>query len=268
MTALPAVKAAILTEALSVAGMCRHLMDGELDVPRAKAALGHLSLVPSAARAHRQLLDILIANPADEITPAAAGDMLSALFGALGKRKADQMMLGACVSMFAPACAALDEVIGVKPICRHPVILALGIKKLIATSVFTPTPAELRAAMAEVRAEIAVREAWLSAFLNWIDVADRLVFAQDRAAWEAAYARVDGSVARAMLCGLNEGPGEETAPSPRWQALRAVSKQLAPPVETKSLATRCPGRARAPIRDDCGHRGPFRKRKTKSAGAR
>jgi hypothetical protein len=246
MTALPAVKStalapidealAGLAEAMSLANTCRHLTEHGGQLESAKTALGQLSLVPAAARTQRQLLDVLAPGPGDEIGFAAAQKMLSVLFATLGKRKADDessaMMLAACADMFSPASNMISEMIGVKPVSKHPVILALAIKKLLGASVFAPSPAELRAAMAEVKSAISLREAWLCQFLNWMQRADRLVFEFDRPAWEAAYAQLDGSVARAMLRGLIEGPGEDAAPSPRWQALNTIAKQatLAPPM--------------------------------------
>jgi hypothetical protein len=178
--------------------------------------------------------------------------MLSVLFGALSKRKADDadgnpsMMLAACTDMFSPMNDVIGETTGLwKPVCKHPIILALAVKKLIATSLFMPSPNELREAIAEVKRTISVRASWLGEFLSWVGTADRLLFEFDRPAWEAAYAKVGSSVAQAMRNLVNDGPGEDAPPSPRWQALNAICKakckaeqaKLAPgPVKRQDLS--------------------------------
>ena len=81
--------------------------------------------------------------------------------------KKEPRMLAACCDMFSPMNDIIGEGMGLwKPICKHPVVLALAIKKLIATSVFTPSPSELREAMATVTHRIAVRAEWLGGFLS------------------------------------------------------------------------------------------------------
>jgi hypothetical protein len=150
-------------------------------------------------------------------------------------------MLAACCDMFSPMNDIIGEGMGLwKPICKHPIVLALAIKKLIATSVFTPSPSELREAMAKVKSRIDVHAAWLGDFLSWVGKADRLLFEFDRPAWEAAYAGVHSNVAAAMAGWLNQGPGADES---RVQALKAIWKEkrkaeqamLAPP-EAKRIA--------------------------------
>jgi hypothetical protein len=75
----------------------------------------------------------------------------------------------------------------------------------------------------------------------------------DRPAWEAAYAQVHGSVAAAMACWVNQGPGEDES---RGQALKAIWKEkrkaeqaatLAPPEGDASTPSRlAPKRDRRP----------------------
>jgi hypothetical protein len=199
-------------------------------VGSAKIALRYLSHVPRADWAYRILLDVQLPKPGDELSFEAAGAMLSVLFGALGKRKADAadenpaIMLAACCDMFDPVNDMIGEGMGLwKPICKHPVVLALAVKTLVATSVFTPSPSELREAMQKVKRRIDAHASWLGDFLSWMEKADRLLFEFYRPPWEVAYARVHSSEARAMLNPM-EGPGEDVPASPRWQALEAIVK--------------------------------------------
>src|SRR5262249_48794094 len=140
------------------------------------------------------------------------------LFGVLAKKKADAadenatMLLAACADMFDPMNDMLGRTTGLwKPVCKHPVVLALAIKKLIATQVFTPSPSELRAAMGEARQRLDAAKRRLDNFLAWMKQADKIVFAFDRAAWEAAHARVDSRVPSAMVAHSNYGIEKDDA---------------------------------------------------------
>jgi hypothetical protein len=90
----------------------------------------------------------------ETITRAMAADMLSVLFGALSKRKADEgdenatMLLMECADMFNPTMDIVGSATGLwKELPKHPVILALAIKRLIAVQKFSPDPRELREAI-------------------------------------------------------------------------------------------------------------------------
>jgi hypothetical protein len=252
--ALPAAKAAALAplnealgsvpRAMSVANTCRRLMEHALPIEhaarhvgRAKAVLEHLPHVPGAVLAHSCLLDVQITGPGHEVTFDAAGAMLSVLFGALSKRKADEnaaMLMAACADMFDPLNRELGEVTGLwAPVCNHPAVLAIAIKTMLAKSVFTPSPSELRETMAEVKGRIDVHAYWLGEFLSWIETADGIVFEFDRPAWDLVYATLDGGAAHAMRNWLGEGPGDDEPATPRWQALDAIRKakqaMLVPP---------------------------------------
>jgi hypothetical protein len=169
---------------------------------RAKIAHGYLWQFAYAEAAYASMLAILHPRDDDgEITQATANKMLSVLFGTLAKKKADtdEMLLAACADMFDP----LNDMLGKttrlwKPVCKHPVVLALAIKKLIATSVFAPTPSELREAMETATQKLQAAKRQLDNFLAWMIQADKIVFAFDRAAWEATYARLDSRVPSAM----------------------------------------------------------------------
>jgi hypothetical protein len=166
--------------------------------------------------------------------------MLSVLFAALGKKKGDEgaMLLVACADMFSATNEAIGHATGLwKPISRHPLVLALAIKKLIATAVFTSC-AELREAMNEVRGTLEMRKWAMEYIVDLIERADEIVFVGDRAAWDAAYADVGSDVVKAMLgwVEMQESPYTDDDDvdhpgSPRWAALNAiVEAKLAVPV--------------------------------------
>ena len=104
-----------------------------------------LSRVAVVREVHLGLFGMFI-PPAPTTTRGDAIDMLSALFGATAKAKAEsKTLLAACVSMFAPSADSVALATGLwQPISRHPVVVAIAIQKLINTAVFTPTPAEFR----------------------------------------------------------------------------------------------------------------------------
>jgi hypothetical protein len=206
---------------------------------RAKSVLGYLWHLPAVDVAYGKLLDILDPSSDDEVTHAMATKMLSVLFGALAKKKADTadenpaMLMAACADIFHPMNDVIGETTGLwKPVCKHPIVLALAIKKLIATQKWSPTPSELREAMKEVQGHIQTRADWLCTFVDWMGKAEKIVFEFDRPAWEAACARHDSGVVLSLRDLRNDGPSEDTdengnpefPPSPRWQALDDLAK--------------------------------------------
>jgi hypothetical protein len=216
---------------------------GEFDarfVGRAKIVLGHLCHYASACAAYDKISDILHLSSEDAVTQAMAAKMLSVLFGALSKRKADDtdenpaMLLAACADMFDPMNDFVGENLRLwKPICKHPVVLALAIKKLLATQKFSPSPSELREAIIDVQTRIGVRASWIENWLVWVDRADEIAFTFDRAAWDAAYAGAGSEIVLAVRerLGLVEGPdqdydddGKPLPPSPHWLALDDLYK--------------------------------------------
>ena len=170
----------------------------------------------------------------DRIDHASALRMLAQLFAALGLKKNDAenaMLLASAADIFSP----LDGLIGGAtrlwaPVSGHPLILALAIKKIIATAKFTSC-AELREAMDEARHAISLRS-WAVDYLeNIVHRTDEILFDHDRATWEAHYSNVASAVPELMLPG-SEGPGyyeddDETPipPSPRWTALDNIRQQ-------------------------------------------
>jgi hypothetical protein len=212
---------------------------------------GFLAALPELKAAESRLFEIEVGR--QQIDRVTALAMLNVLFAAIGKRKNDEesmILLAAAADMFNPvndvlASAGLldpvidgsDEFKSVKPINRHPAILAIAIKKLIATAKFTSC-AELREAMADVQHVVGVKQWHLGFMTEAIDRADAMLFEKDRAAWDEIYANVDSKVVLAMrewseLAG--EGPSEdedengnpEYSPSPRWQALDDLVKAKA-----------------------------------------
>ena len=135
--------------------------------------------------AHSTLFKMLVLPPEQPLDRGDAVRMLSTLFAALGKKKKDDegaTLLLACADMFSP----LNEVVGDvtdlwEPISRHPLILALAIKKIIADSVFT-SAAELRKAMIKVQRKIELRARTLKYLLDLTSRAARDVQAEVRSA--------------------------------------------------------------------------------------
>jgi hypothetical protein len=215
---------------------------------------GFLPVLVEMDQACEKLKDVVRGHPA--VDRATALSMLNVLFAAIGKRKSDEessLLLAAAADMFDPGNDVLGCITGVERINRHPLVLAIAIKQLIATAKFTSC-AELREAMAKVANSIGISISHLEFVMEAIDRADAMLFEKDRAAWDAAYANGDSKVVLAMrewseLAG--EGPSEdedengnpEFPPSPRWQALAALIEaknaeqvKLAPPPERKRIA--------------------------------
>lgn len=169
--------------------------------------------------AQRALLQVVVPSwRRDPITHAQATAMLGVLFGTLNKKRADDensaTLLASCADMFNPVNDAIGTATGLwKPIAKHPLVLSIAIKQLIATSVFTPSPAELREALKQASERIRLREAYARQWLELVDRADALVFAFDRAGWDAAYSKLDSKAALYMT------EGAELEDSPRLAAL-------------------------------------------------
>jgi hypothetical protein len=209
-------------------------LDGARDV--LNCLLRHYPRVKSAS----STLDRIVGRyglRAPVIAQPEAMLMLSVLFGALSKKKSDGddnagMLLLACADMFDPTNDFIGKVTGFwKNVSQHPLILALAIKRLLATQTFCPSPCEVREAMVYVKDIIEKRMGfWLHPWLRLVERAEQIVFAFDRPGWKAGCGQMDSSVLRAMLdnCFGEEGgeddDGNPYPPSPRWQALNDLLK--------------------------------------------
>jgi hypothetical protein len=182
-------------------------------------------------KAARSALSDILLMPRTQVDSAMAMQMVSYLFAAIGKRKTDEenaMLLFAATEMFSPTDATIGSVTGLwKPINRHPLILALAVKKLINTAKFTSC-AELREAMEEVHRKLGHQKWAMDSISEQIEEADEIMFEREREAWAAAYRNADHAVAFEMReCLWTEAPGEEDtgeaiAPTPRWSALNEI----------------------------------------------
>jgi hypothetical protein len=194
---------------------------------RAKIVVqGYLCQYVSASSAYRQFLGIVMPSRAAEIPQPAAVKMLSVLYGALSKKKADDenaaMLMMACADMFG----SMNDIIGAsthmwQPINRHPIVLALTIKRMLAREKWAPAPSELREEMILVRSRIGASAGRIEQWLSWIEKADVMVFTFDRAAWDGVYASLDTGTVVAMRdsCAISEDED-----SPRLQALDDLAK--------------------------------------------
>jgi hypothetical protein len=188
-----------------------------------------------------QALTILQMPPYQPIAYASAVKMLSVLFGALSKKKANDentaTLLSACADMFSPSSQMIGESLGLwKPVSDHPVVLALTIKKLIATHVFSPSPSELRDAMKLVCDKIGTLAAYAEQWLVLLDKADRVVFLFDREAWNAAYANMNSRVPSAMVkLAEHDDCGHAGEMPPRYKALdKLLDAKLGAEQETET----------------------------------
>jgi hypothetical protein len=190
------------------------------------------------------------------VSQPVAIKMLSVLFGALSKRKADAsdenaaMLLAATADMFDPVSRSIGATTGLwKSIPAHPVVLALAIKQMLAKQVFQPAPAEVLEAMERARERIGYLMGWTLQALQLACRADAIVFEFDRPAWDATYTGIGSEVAQAILDQLDgEAPGEDddgpVPGSPRWLALDALRQAKAAEAKPRLAACRATGPSR------------------------
>jgi hypothetical protein len=159
----------------------------------------------------------------ETITRAMAADMLSVLFGALSKRKADEgdenatMLLMECADMFNPTMDIVGSATGLwKELPKHPVILALAIKRLIAVQKFSPDPRELREAIKLAGEKVASLADYVNGWLALVDEADAIVFKFAHERWSACY----GEKANIPIVGVMAA--RTALDIPRGEALNAI----------------------------------------------
>jgi hypothetical protein len=207
----------------------RHVNDTNLhrgNLPNAR--FNHARMIKRAAMVdatHAALLPVIVPHLSPPVSPDTAITMLSALYGPLGKKGNDNAaLLDVCVAMFAPGVDDIGEATGLwLPIAKHPFILALAVRQLINTAIFTPAPAEFRRAMHEANRTVTYlandAERWLTLLKN----SDRVLFEYDREAWYAAYANVGADIMAVLQNPEESADDEEDEPgSPRWLALEAL----------------------------------------------
>jgi hypothetical protein len=164
------------------------------------------------------------------LTHAVASAMLGVLFATLTKKRADDangaVKLEVIADMFNPLNDALASATGAEPVSKYPAVLALAIKQLLATEVFEPTQVEIGAAMKRAHAQFRWHYNDCEKFVALAKRADEVLFECDRAAWDAAYAKVGSEVVAAMREELHESDvdedGNDIPTSPRWAALNAL----------------------------------------------
>jgi len=90
--------------------------------------------------------------------------------------------------------------------------------------VFTPSPSELREAMKLARGKLDALAGYAGEWLELLKEADEIIFAFDRAAWDAVYANVDSKVPLAMRGDFYfDEDGDK--PLPRFEALNVLWEQ-------------------------------------------
>ena len=202
----------------------------------ANARHNHRWMLPHAAkvRATVAALRPIISPHAIPISREIAIRMLVVLRPLIRKDDA-KAVLESCAAMFAPGVDIIGTATGLwKPISRHPVIVALALLKLKNEKVFA-SQAELRAAMQESEASIKSLVSSADEWMKLLADSDRIVFAHDRAGWNAAYANARSETISAMLVyvEMDEDASEDDddeAISPRWNALNELrqAKQIEP----------------------------------------
>ena len=216
----------------------------------------HNDLLANAAKigaAYHALLPVSINIDHEPIARPQALAMTSVLFGTLNKRKAEDenaaALLASCVDMLSPMHNVIGEITGLwEAVPRHPLFVALGIKRLLASSVFAPSPSELLEAIKLAHEKIGRLVWYLECAREFLNEADEIVFLFDRPAWDAAYEKVDSNVVWAVLgelLGEEPAEGEEEDEldypgSPRWLVLNEMweRKQAAEAAAEKALPAR------------------------------
>lgn len=229
---------------LKVAGECRDELRGVLRHVNDVAL--HRGCLPDAKFNHDRMLSraalvsathatlVPIAYPQIVATPTITAEialtMLTVLFGSVGKAKGGdaKILLEACIDMFGSSDQIGEATKLWRPVSTHPVILALAVRRLINTAVFT-SAAELRTSMQDARQTIVHLVNAADRWIELLRASDRVVFEFDRAGWLQAYDDVGADVVGLMQHSEETGDEDENVPpSPRWAALNQLlqAKQI------------------------------------------
>jgi hypothetical protein len=170
------------------------------------------------------------------LTHGQAAEMVAVLLGALAKKKTDAsdaaIALAACCDLFNP----INEGLALwEPVSRHPAVLALAVKRLIASTVFAPVPAELLSTMREVEAKLRGLTFATGRWLERFRKADAVMFERDRRAWEAGYARLGSTASLAALSHIDIAEPRCLALERVWDRLQAAEQRCITASETKRI---------------------------------
>jgi hypothetical protein len=182
----------------------------------------HRLLLPDVAEVdavHTQLRGMLCSAQRCPISHGQALKMLNVLFRTLSHKKdhETEALRLSCADLFNPVSDVIGKATGLwKPANKHPAVLAIAVRTMIAAGVFAPVPKELLAEMKRVESRLWLLLDATRRWLDLIDKVDAITFAADPAWWHAAYANVSSDVVLGML---RDEPDE---PAPRWAALNRL----------------------------------------------
>jgi hypothetical protein len=174
----------------------KHVRDNTLaDFPRANAVARALSW-----DVHRP-----------NIEQTDAYKMLSALYRRMGVKKSDesQGLLEGSLDMFASD--DIGRASGLwKPLNASPAILALACRKLIATAIYPPKPAEVRAACEEARDLLSSAERVADRLVEDVRKADAILLQFDYDEWQRPWLTPQHRPALARMLELHSIYGDES----------------------------------------------------------
>ena len=187
--------------------------------------------LPFAAEVRRavETMWAIVCEEGEPINHNGAIAMLTILFSSFQKRKLDNsatIKLHMCADMFDPINDDIGMATGLwRPINKHPVILALAVKRLIATETFEPMPNELRNAIRLVAEKLHDRLRHAQAWLDDLAQAERIIFEFDRKAWANSH-RSTFEIEQARAISLRFEDGDERREKARMAALDKIEKRL------------------------------------------
>jgi hypothetical protein len=180
---------------------CRRDLKGYLANARITPLQRRQLMLPKAAEvfAARQQLSRIV-HPWEPIDGATATAVFALMFGALAKRKSadDENMralLLATTQMFNPQHARLGNFTGLwKPPPSHPVVVAMAVMQLLSTSVFAPTPSEVREACERAHEKLRLASMDLRQWLERFAANEATLLLKYPGDWRQAYGPFDWTV--------------------------------------------------------------------------